>query len=404
VSRSRVLSLAIAVVALLGACSSKEPNAKPSSSPSTSPAVTTPASPGTQAFVLAKVRIRLSRLIGGLSNPLFVATAHDGSGLVYVVQQGGRIIAVDGSGRRRGTFLDISGRVSCCGERGLLGLAFHPDYTTNRRFFVDYTDRNGDTVIAEFRASSPTRADAGSQRRLLHISQPYANHNGGMLAFGPDGYLYIGMGDGGSQGDPNNNGQSLDTLLGKVLRIDVDRSSPYSTPSSNPFAGRSGVRREIWDYGLRNPWRFSFDRATGALFIGDVGQKGFEEVNVEPKGRGGRNYGWHQMEGSRCYVSGCSRSGKVTPIAAYTHALGCSITGGYVSRGTRFPTLNGAYFYADYCSGRIWALDAAAALRGTSRVRQVLDTGIAISSFGEDESGELYVCDLGGAVYRLTAA
>ena len=349
------------------------------------------------------MRIRLSTFIGGLSDPLFVANSGDGSGLVYVVQQGGRIIAVDQAGKRRGTFLDLSARVSCCGERGLLGLAFHPDYMSNRRFFVDYTDRNGDTVIAEFKASSATRADALSQRRLLHIDQPYANHNGGMLAFGPDGFLYIGMGDGGSQGDPNNNGQSLDTLLGKILRIDVDHGSPYSTPSSNPFVGRRGARREIWDYGLRNPWRFSFDRSTGALFIGDVGQKGFEEINVEPKARGGRNYGWHQMEGDRCYTSGCTRRGKITPIAGYTHAQGCSITGGYVYRGSKFPTLNGAMFYGDYCSGKIWALDAAAALRGTSRVRSLLDTGLAISSFGQDESGELYVCDLGGSVYRLRA-
>jgi glucose/arabinose dehydrogenase len=397
----RVAAIACALVAALGACSSEEPDATPTPSGST-PATTSPAAPA--AFDLSKVRIRLSRFIGGLDSPLFVATARDGSGLVYVVEQGGRILAVDGSGRRRSTFLDISSRVSCCGERGLLGLAFHPDFKSNRRFFVDYTDRNGDTVIAEFRASSTTRADASSQRRLLHIDQPFANHNGGMLAFGPDGFLYIGMGDGGSGGDPQNNGQSLDTLLGKILRIDVDGGSPYSSPSDNPFAGRSGARREIWDYGLRNPWRFSFDRATGAMFIGDVGQQEFEEIDVEPKASGGRNYGWRQMEGSRCYTSGCSRSGKIAPIAEYSHALGCSVTGGYVYRGSRYPTLNGAYFYADYCSGRIWALDAAAASRGTSRVRQLLDTGSSISSFGEDESGELFVCDLGGTVYRLRAA
>jgi glucose/arabinose dehydrogenase len=400
-----LVAIACALAALLAACSSKEKDAAPTPSgttPPASPATPPPTVPA--AFSLPKVRIKLSRFVAGLSNPLFVTSARDGSGLLYAVQQGGRVAAVDASGRRRGTFLDVSGRVSCCGERGLLGLAFHPGYKTNRRLFVDYTDRNGDTVIAEFRASSPTRADPGSHRRLLRIGQPYENHNGGMLAFGPDGYLYIAMGDGGSQGDPRNNGQSLDTLLGKILRLDVDQASPYSTPSTNPFVGRRGARREIWDYGLRNPWRFSFDRANGAMFIGDVGQKGFEEINVEPAGRGGRNYGWHQMEGDRCYTSGCRRAGKVTPIAGYSHSLGCSVTGGYVYRGSRYPTLNGAYFYADYCSGRIWAMDAAAALRGTSRVRQLLDTGLAISSFGEDESGELYLCDLGGAVYRLQAA
>ena len=401
--RVRVLALACACVALLGSCSSKEPGAEPTPSGSSPAATASSPAPPPAAFSLSKVRIRLSRFIGGLSSPLFVAHAGDGSGLVYVVQQGGSIVAVDGSGRNRGTFLDISSRVSCCGERGLLGLAFHPSFESNRRFFVDYTDRNGDTVIAELKATSSTRADADSHRMLLRIEQPYANHNGGMLAFGPDGYLYIGMGDGGSGGDPHNNGQSLDTLLGKILRIDVDRGSPYSSPSSNPFVGRSGARREIWDYGLRNPWRFSFDRATDALFIGDVGQQEYEEINLEPKASGGRNYGWRPMEGRHCFTSGCSRSGKVIPIAEYTHAQGCSITGGYVYRGSKYPSLNGAFFYGDYCSGRIWALDAAAALRETSRVRMILDTEMAISSFGEDESGELYVCDLGGAVYRLTA-
>jgi len=324
---------------------------------------------------------------------------------VYVVEQGGRIKVFTSGGHGLGTFLDISSRVTCCGEQGLLGLAFHPSFETNRRFFVDYTDTNGDDVVAEYRATSATRADSGSGKVLLRVSDPYPNHNGGMLAFGRDGYLYIAMGDGGSGGDPQNNGQNLDALLGKILRIDVNHGSPYSSPSSNPFYGRSGAKREIWDYGLRNPWRFSFDRSTHALFIGDVGQNTYEEVDAESAGHGGRNYGWRVMEGRHCYnASSCNTSGKTLPIAEYTHSYGCAVTGGYVYRGRTYSSLRGAYFYADYCSGRIWAMDAAAALRGSSRVRQVLDTSFSISSFGEDEAGEVYVVDLNGGVYRLRAA
>jgi glucose/arabinose dehydrogenase len=228
-----------------------------------------------------------------------------------------------------------------------------------------------------------------------------------MITFGRDGYLYIAMGDGGSQGDPHNNGQSLSTLLGKILRIDVDHGSPYSSPSTNPFVHRAGARHEIWDYGFRNPWRFSFDRSTHGLFIGDVGQNTYEEVDVEHASSGGHNYGWRQMEGRHCYnpPSGCNRSGKVLPIAEYTHAGGnCAIVGGYVYRGPAYSTLNGAYFYGDNCSGRIWAMDAAAALRGTSSVRQVLDTSLSISSFGEDQAGGVFVCSLSGTIYRIKAA
>ena len=341
----------------------------------------------------------------GLDSPLFLTSAKDGSGILYVVQRGGRILAADGSGNRRGTFLDIAGRVQSGGEEGLLGLAFHPGFRSNRRFFVYYTDNGSDVVVSEFRATSTTRADAGSERVLLRINHPYSNHNGGMIAFGHDGFLYIGTGDGGSGGDPHNNGQRRDTLLGKILRIDVNRGSPYAIPSSNPYAGSSTFRREIWDYGVRNPWRFSFDRSTGAMFMGDVGQGEWEEINVERRGDGGNNYGWRVMEGKHCYQSSsCNTSGKVRPIAEYSHALGCSVTGGYVYRGSRYASLRGAYFYGDYCSGRIWALDAAAALRGISRVRQVLDTSLSISSFGENEAGDIFICDLGGRIYRLRAA
>jgi len=309
---------------------------------------------------------------------------------------------VDSSGATRGTFLNVSGKITSGGEQGLLGLAFHPDFEHNRRFFIYYTDHNDDVVIAEYHATSTTHADT-AEEILLTIPHPYTNHNGGMLAFGPDGYLYIATGDGGSGGDPGNRAQSLTSLLGKILRIDVNHGTHYAIPPSNPFAGRSSGR-EIWDYGLRNPWRFSFDRSTHALFIGDVGQNAWEEVDI---GRsGGLNFGWRVMEGNHCYnpSSGCNRSGKVLPIVEYSHSFGCAVTGGYVYRGSVYSTLKGAYFYADYCSGRIWAMDAAAALRGSSRVRQVLDTGLSISSFGENQAGELFVCDLGGTIYRLRAA
>ncbi len=353
-------------------------------------------------FSLSRVRIRLTRFASGLSNPVYITHAGDGSGLLYVVEQGGRIIVLNSAGSSVSTFLDISDLTTGTGERGLLGLAFHPSFESNRRFFVNYTDNAGDTIIAEYRATSTRSADAGSFRQILKIDQPYSNHNGGMITFGADGYLYIGMGDGGSAGDPQNRAQNLGSLLGKILRIDIDHGSPYSSPSTNPFRNHSGARDEIWDYGLRNPWRFSFDRSTRAMFIGDVGQSAWEEIDVSRSS--GRNYGWRPMEGNHCYISGCSRSGKTLPIAEYSHSLGCSVTGGYVYRGPAYSSLRGAYFYGDFCSGRIWALDAAAALQGTSRVRQVMDSALSISSFGENEAGEVFVCDRGGAVYRLRAA
>ena len=352
------------------------------------------------------MHVRLTSFISGLSSPLFITHAGDGSGLLYVVEQGGRILTYDSSGRRRSTFLDIGNRISCCGERGLLGLAFHPSFKTNRRFFVDYTDTNGDDVVAEFRATSPTSASASTGKVLLTVPDPYPNHNGGMIAFGRDGYLYIAMGDGGSAGDPQNRAQNLGSLLGKILRINVNSGSPYSSPTSNPFYNRTGAKKEIWAYGYRNPWRFSFDRSTHAMFVGDVGQGDWEEIDVEGAGRGGRNYGWRVMEGKHCYnAPSCNTSGKVLPIAEYSHSPdNCSVTGGYVYRGTRYASLKGAYFYGDYCSGRIWAMDAAAAIGGTSRVKQVLDTSLAISSFGEDQSGEIYVVNLSGTISKLRTA
>jgi glucose/arabinose dehydrogenase len=335
---------------------------------------------------------------GGFSAPLLVTHAGDGSGRLFVVEQAGRVRVLR-NGRVEGEpFLDIASLVTAGGEQGLLGLAFHPRFESNGRFFVNYTDGNGDTVVAEYRtARGADRADPGSARVLLRIDQPYSNHNGGDLVFGPDGYLYIGMGDGGSGGDPHGNGQRLDTLLGKLLRIDVDRGRPYGIPDDNPFVGRSGARPEIWAFGLRNPWRFSFDRETGDLWIGDVGQGELEEIDRARASRGGgQNYGWNVMEGTECFSppDGCDSQGLVRPIAVYPTRLGCAVVGGHVYRGARLPALAGGYFFADFCAGLLFALDPAGSAPQDPVI--VLRSDHAISSFGEDEDGELYITDLSG--------
>jgi len=363
------------------------------------------------AFDPTAVRLALVSVAGGLDAPLLVTNAGDGTRRLFVVEQAGRIRLIRSGTVLATPFLDISSRISSGGERGLLGLAFHPAYETNRRFYVDYTDLNGNTVVSEFTASSsdPDVVGATSERVLLRIVQPYANHNGGALAFGPDGFLYIATGDGGSGGDPGNRAQSLGTRLGKLLRIDVDTrtgSLRYGIPRTNPYVGRFGLD-DIWAYGLRNPWRFSFDRTTGDLWIGDVGQGRWEEIDraTRPSGGGrGRNFGWRVLEGRACYQPsvGCNASGKTPPIAVYSHSLGCSVTGGYVYRGVASPLLRGAYLFADYCSGRIWSLDAGGA--GVQAPRLLLSSGRSIASFGEDEAGELYVADIGaGQILRVVA-
>jgi glucose/arabinose dehydrogenase len=308
-------------------------------------------------------------------------------------------------------FLDISARISSGGERGLLGLTFHPQFTSNGRFFVNYTDRNGDTHISEFRSTAPggDTADAASEREIMFVRQPFANHNGGGLAFGPDGFLYIGIGDGGSGGDPQGNGQNLSTRLGKLLRIDVNNATPYAVPSDNPFASRSGALPEIWAYGLRNPWRFSFDRGTGDLYIGDVGQNALEEIDVGLSSRrGGENYGWNTMEGSRCFnpSSGCSTSGLTLPVIDYGRSDGFSVTGGVVYRGCRMPGYSGHYFYADYGSGiiRSFRLEAGRAVEPRDWTASIGGSPRVIrnpSSFGVDADGEIYIVDYGGALYRI---
>jgi glucose/arabinose dehydrogenase len=350
---------------------------------------------------------RWERVTGGFNRPVYVTHAEDGSGRVFIVDQGGRIWVIVAGELQAEPFLDIRELVSrLANEQGLLGLAFHPDYENNRRFFIHYSDLpNGDTVIAEYAASAddPNRADPESQRIFLQVEQPYANHNGGEITFGPDGYLYIGMGDGGSAGDPQNYGQNTGSLLGKLLRIDVDAGEPYGIPLSNPFVENSAFAPEIWAWGLRNPWRFSFDRATGDLYIADVGQNQLEEVNFQPaSSTGGENYGWRGFEGSAVY-SGEPIPDAVMPVAEYNHAVGCSVTGGYVYRGPTLPELDGIYFFADYCSGNLWSSYRDAA--GVWQTDLFQQTGRTISSFGEDEAGELYLTDHGsGDILRLVAA
>lgn len=352
---------------------------------------------------LGGIDLSLRPVVEGLQAPLGVANAGDGSGRLFVVEQGGTVRTVT-NGRLSGEpWLDLSAKTAPGGEQGLLGLAFHPDYARNGRLFVNYTDLQGDTVVAEYR-SKGGRVTA-AERVLVTIDQPFANHNGGGLAFGPDGFLYIATGDGGGGGDPEENGQALDTQLGKLLRIDVDRRGqrfPYGIPPDNPFAGRPDARPEIWAYGLRNPWRFSFDR--GRVWIADVGQEDLEEIDRAPAGRGGINYGWDDMEGSACYEppSGCNREGRQLPLAEYSHDEGCAVTGGYVYRGPSYPEMRGAYVFGDYCSGTVWAVAADGSPK--QRPVELLDTEHLLSSFGVSENGELYLTDIGtGTLLRVTA-
>jgi len=352
----------------------------------------------------AAQELALQRVTGGLAAPLGIVSAGDAR--LFIVQQAGTVAIWDGTRVLPAPFLDVRGLVSCCGERGLLGLAFHPHYAANGLFFVDYTAPNGDVTIARYSvsATNPNAADSASGAVLLTIPHSqFANHNGGELQFGPDGYLYIGVGDGGSGGNPTNSAQDLSQLLGKLLRIDVDRP-PYAIPASNPFASRPNARGEIWAYGLRNPWRFSFDRTTGDLWIADVGQNLYEEVDLQPAASaGGENYGWRLMEATHCFnpATNCPTAGLVMPILEYDHSQKrCSITGGYRYRGARFPRLRGTYFYADYCSGTIWGATQQANGAWSSRV--MLGTSLSITSFGEDRDGELYLVDANaGVLYQL---
>ena len=320
----------------------------------------------------------------------------------FVVEQRGTVRVLRGGRLLPAPFLDISARISSGGERGLLSIAFHPDYSDNGYFYVDYTDKGGNTVISRFSVSAnPDVADPGSEKPILNIPQPFANHNGGLVMFGPDGMLYIGMGDGGSGGDPYGNGQDRGTLLGDLLRIDVDHGDPYAIPADNPFVGQPGMRGEIWAWGLRNPWRFAFDRETGLLYIADVGQNAWEEIDVVPSASPGLNFGWNIMEGNHCYPGGaCSSAGLVAPALEYSHAEGCSVTGGFVYRGRAIPELAGHYFYADYCSGWVRSFRYAGGKIAESREWDLGNIG-RVLSFGEDSRGEMYVLSDSGKVFRL---
>ncbi len=398
-------TVAFALLLALGAAacsssgdSSPDASAEPAATPTTAPESSASPPPTAGAGDLSNARVRLSQ-VASLSSPVGM-TIRKGDSAIYVIEQGGRVRALRGGRLDPTPVLDISSLTEGGGERGLLGIAFSPD---GRYLYLDYTDTGGDTHVAEFTMRGG-RADPRSRRNLLTVDQPYPNHNGGQLAFGPDGYLYIALGDGGSAGDPHGNGQSLRALLGKILRISPRPSGgrPYGVPPGNPFAGRSDARPEIWDYGLRNPWRFSFDPATRDLWIADVGQGEWEEIDHEPAGRGGRNYGWNPLEGSHPYA-GERPAGAVPPVIEYSHQEGgCTVIGGSVYRGKAIPDLVGGYLYGDYCAGWVRAAPVRGAGVGESR-----DLGINVpnlTSFGVDQHGELYALSQGGPVYRILPA
>ncbi len=343
----------------------------------------------------------LEQVVGGLSSPVDLV-APPGDTRTFIVEQPGRIRILTADGLVAQPFLDIRDRVRFGGERGLLGLAFSPDFSSTGRFFVHYSDLDGNTTVSRFELSGdPSVADADSEAIYLQVDQPFSNHNGGQIAFGPDGFLYVGLGDGGSANDPLGSGQDTGTLLGSLLRLDVWAPPPYRIPSGNPFVGDPDARDEIWAYGLRNPWRFSFD--DGFLFIGDVGQNRWEEINTAPEQFAGLNYGWNRLEGDMCFQQGCSVGGTILPTLSYPHSDGCSVTGGYVYRGAALPTLFGHYVYGDYCSG--WIRTFRLVGREIAD-EQTLELPLVpnLTSFGVDGVGELYVLSQNGDVFRLVPA
>jgi glucose/arabinose dehydrogenase len=359
------------------------------------PAPTTPQIPA------APPTVRLTEVLGGFASPVGMESLQDGR--IFIVEQPGTIRIVRGNVRNAQPFLDIRGLIEDSNEKGLLGLAFHPAYAQNRRFFVNYTRRptSGQlqSVISEFTASAsdPDVADPSTERQLLVVDQPFDNHNGGQLAFGPDGFLYIALGDGGSGGDPQGNGQNRNALLGKILRINVDGGTPYGIPPDNPFAGGGGAP-EVFAFGFRNPWRFSFDRPTGRLFVADVGQSAREEIDLVTRGG---NFGWNVMEGTLCFspMTGCNQTGLTLPIVDYGRGDGGTVIGGFVYRGNAIPGLVGFYVFGDFLSGRIWALRESSP--GMWTRFDLLSTSRPISSFGRDAQGELYVLDYSGTLLRI---
>ena len=412
----RLLAI-LATASVLAACATPSPTpsaglssptaASPSRSaqPSASEVPAPSASPSTSAIADEPSSIGLEAVAEGILDPIGILGAPDGTLLVN--ERAGRVLALDPDSGEASTFLDIRDRVLGGGEQGLLGLALDPDWPDEGRAFVHYTGLDGDPVLAEFRASddgSITVLDPSTERQLLTLDDPYANHNGGQLAFGPDGYLWMSLGDGGAGGDPFDNGQNPSVLLGKILRIDVESGDPYGIPADNPFANGAEGAPEVFLYGLRNPWRFSFDSQTGLLWIGDVGQNAYEEIDrIDPATQAGANLGWDVLEATHCYTSPDCKPIGIPPVVEYRRDFGCSVTGGYVYRGDDIPDLRGWYLYSDYCTGNVFAVRSDVAQTETTP-RVLLETDANASSFGVDADGELYLADIGsGRIYRIVA-
>ncbi|MDX2119634.1 MAG: PQQ-dependent sugar dehydrogenase [Gemmatimonadota bacterium] len=351
--------------------------------------------------------IGLDTIVRGLDSPVYLTAAPGDTSRLFVVEQSGSIRIIRNRAVVATPFLDLTDSVSTGSEQGLLGMAFAPDYAMTGRFYVSYTRQNGNSVVARYQVSAnPDIANPASGQTILGVAQPYSNHNGGMIAFGPDGFLYFGLGDGGGGGDPEDTGQDRADLLGSLLRLDVSGAGTYTIPAGNPYAGSTSFRPELWNWGLRNPWRFSFDRQTGDLYIADVGQNAYEELNVQPAASaGGENYGWNVMEGTHCYPdsSPCSPIGLTLPVLDYDHGDGCSVTGGYVYRGTDVPSLAGHYLYADYCSGFVRSFRYQGGQAVSRLDRNALRPGGNITSFGEDARGEVYILTGNGGVHRIIA-
>ncbi len=410
-------AIPIVLILLLAACSAPDPS--PSATPGTPTRIDSPspdpvptrtasAAPPSASFDPAEAPpVAVEVVAEGLARPIGIATGP--AGWLLVQEQGGRVMALDTASGETAVALDITDRVLDGGERGLLGLALHPDFPADPRAFVHYSDRDGNTVLAEFgvaRTSDPIGIDPATERVLLQVKQPFANHNGGQLAFGPDGYLWFGLGDGGSGGDPLGNGQNPATLLGAILRLDVSEPGRYAIPPDNPFADGAAGAPEVYHWGLRNPWRFSFDRATGELFVADVGQNAYEEVSRAGVDiQGGRNFEWNVREGDHCFADPACGSIGIGPWVEYGRDLGCSVTGGHVYRGAEIAGLGGWYLFSDYCSGLLFGACLCVAMEDSVMPPTVLlETGANVTSFGEDAGGELYLADLAsGTVYRIVA-
>jgi glucose/arabinose dehydrogenase len=381
---------------------------KPITSPPAPPSPPTPPSPPSPP-PSGTLKLGTQQVGSGFDQPLYVTYA-PGANDLYVVEKSGKVEILEGSGPRSTAFLNVSSKLTTGGEQGLLSIAFHPNYASNSYVYAFYSRSDGDSVIARFTANRTAKTvDVATEKVLLVIDriQSRDNHNGGQLQFGPDGYLYISAGDGGSQDDPDGNGQNKSVLNGKILRIEVKDDGTYASPASNPFKPGGNERSEIWAYGLRNPWRFSFDKSTGDLWIGDVGGGLAEEVNFQARNATdamGRNYGWHVIEGNNCVTSGCDKSGKTMPVFTYAHTGGnCSITGGYVYRGTQYAAMQGRYFMGDYCTGTIWSVVPNGSGGWTTKIEKS-NAVPNLSGFGEGSDGSLYATDLaGGKVYKLIA-